>query len=122
VAGHLPGGFTGRCALIITERTDAEGKGMKIVKGMEGLKITRRWVWFISISPVAWRRGQDLDYSYRDFFFFFLMVLGLEPQGLHLEPLHQPFLVIFKFFSQIGSREIICLGWLQTAILLISVS
>jgi hypothetical protein len=55
------------------------------------------------------------------FFFFLFCSTGVWTQGLHLEPLHQPFFV--KRFFEIGSCELfIYLGWLQTAILLISAS
>jgi hypothetical protein len=43
---------------------------------------------------------------------------GVWTQGLHLEPLHQPFSVMG--FFRIGSHELFCLVWLQTMILLIS--
>jgi hypothetical protein len=53
-------------------------------------------------------------------FFFFFKYWGLA-QDLCLEPLRQPFFV--KGIFEIGSRaQTICLGWLQTAILLISAS
>jgi hypothetical protein len=41
-------------------------------------------------------------------------------QGLHLEPLHQPYFC--AGFFKIGSCRTICLGWLSTAILLIFAS
>jgi hypothetical protein len=47
---------------------------------------------------------------------------GVWSQGLHLEPLHQPFFVNFFFFCKIGSHELFAWGWLQTTILLISAS
>jgi hypothetical protein len=45
---------------------------------------------------------------------------GAWNQGLHFEPLHQPFL--WQVFFKIGSHGTICPGWLQTMILLISAS
>jgi hypothetical protein len=63
------------------------------------------------------------------FFFFFPSVLMFElsPQphacwtgALPLEPLYQPFFVIFFFFFEIVSLELFALGWFQTKILLIS--
>jgi hypothetical protein len=54
------------------------------------------------------------------FKFFCVGGTGAWPQGLHLEPLHRPFFVMGIF--EIGSHGSICLGWLQTAILLISSS
>jgi hypothetical protein len=52
-------------------------------------------------------------------FFFFFCHTGVWTQGLYLEPLHQPFFVIFFFFFKIGSRKP---DWLWTSILLISAS
>jgi hypothetical protein len=47
--------------------------------------------------------------------------LGFElSQGLHLEPLHQPY--FFEGFFEIGAHWTICSGWLWTMILLISAS
>jgi hypothetical protein len=43
---------------------------------------------------------------------------GIWTQGLHLKSLYQPFFV--KGYFKKGSRGTICLGWLQTVILLIS--
>jgi hypothetical protein len=40
---------------------------------------------------------------------FFFGNTGAWTQGLHLEPLHSPFFVIFFFFFEIGSREL--LAW-----------
>jgi hypothetical protein len=55
------------------------------------------------------------------FFSFFLSFCGtgLWTQGLHLEPLHKPFFVIF-FWDRVCWT--ICPGWLRTMILLISAS
>jgi hypothetical protein len=51
---------------------------------------------------------------------FFFCSTGAWTQGLHLEPLHQP--IFCEGFLEIGSWGTICLGWLQTTILLISAS
>jgi hypothetical protein len=51
-------------------------------------------------------------------FFFFLQYWGI--QGLHLEPLYQPFFMMG--FFKIGSQELFCPEWLRTTILLISAS
>jgi hypothetical protein len=54
-------------------------------------------------------------------FIYLFCSSGVWIQGLHLEPLHQPFLVMG--FSEIGSCQLlICPGWFQTLILLISAS
>jgi hypothetical protein len=53
-------------------------------------------------------------------FLFFFAVLGLELRPTHLKPLHQPFFV--KGFLQDWVSQTVCLGWLQTVILLISAS
>jgi hypothetical protein len=50
----------------------------------------------------------------------FFFSTGFWTQGLHLEPLHQPF--VWKGFFWDRVSWTICLGWLQTAILLISIS
>jgi hypothetical protein len=58
------------------------------------------------------------------FFLFFFCGTGVWTQGLHLEPLHQPFLwfVLFCLFFQDRVFWTICPGWLPAAILLISAS
>jgi hypothetical protein len=53
-------------------------------------------------------------------FFFFFCSTGIWSQDLHLKPLHQHFFVIGVF--KIGFHELFVPDWLQTAILLISVS
>jgi hypothetical protein len=58
--------------------------------------------------------------SFLLFFFFFFCSTGAWTQGLHLEPLHQPYAC--KGFFMIGFLELFCLGWLWTMILLISAS
>jgi hypothetical protein len=51
--------------------------------------------------------------------FFFFFSTGVWTQGLHLEPLHQPFFV--RVFWEMVSGTI-CPGWLWTMIFLISAS
>jgi hypothetical protein len=51
---------------------------------------------------------------------FFFYGAGIWTQGLHLEPLHQPFIVMSFFWDRVSWT--ICLGWLRTMILLISAS
>jgi hypothetical protein len=51
-------------------------------------------------------------------FFFYFLWTGIWIQGLHLELLHKLFLV--KVLLEIGCLKLLCLGWLWTAILLIS--
>jgi hypothetical protein len=53
-------------------------------------------------------------------FFFVCVVLGAWTQGLHLEPLYQPFFVMGFFWDRVSRT--ICSGWLWTVILLISAS
>jgi hypothetical protein len=55
-----------------------------------------------------------------NFFFLFILGTGAWTQGLHLEPLHQPYFC--EGFFEIGSHELFPRGWLRTAILLISAS
>jgi hypothetical protein len=52
--------------------------------------------------------------------FFFFCSTGVWTQGLHLEPLHQPFFVMRFFWHRVS--QTICPCWFQTMILLISVS
>jgi hypothetical protein len=64
-----------------------------------------------------------LHWAVRIFVFFFFYSTGVWTQGLHLEPLHQPFCVcVWWVFFKIGSLETVCPGWLWTLILLISAS
>jgi hypothetical protein len=51
---------------------------------------------------------------------FFFHCSGVWTQGLHLEPFHQSFFVMGFFRDRV--LQTICLGWLQTVILLISAS
>jgi hypothetical protein len=53
-------------------------------------------------------------------FFFFFCSAGAWIQGLHLDPLHQPYFCDGLFWDRVSRA--ICLGWLQTEILLISAS
>jgi hypothetical protein len=53
------------------------------------------------------------------FFFFFFCGSGIWTQALHLDPLHQNFLM---HFIKIGFLELFALGWLWTTVLLISAS
>jgi hypothetical protein len=53
-------------------------------------------------------------------FFFFFAVLGFELRAYTLSHSTSPFFVLDIF--KIGSCGIICLGWLQTSILLIAAS
>jgi hypothetical protein len=56
--------------------------------------------------------------------FFFFCSTGVWTQGLRLEPLHPPalyFLCVMGFY-EMGVSWTICLGWLQTTIILISAS
>jgi hypothetical protein len=63
-----------------------------------------------NITSIIWFQ---LAYN---FFSFLLCGTGVWTQGLHLEPLHQPF---FKMgFFEIGSWELFAWGWFQTAILI----
>jgi hypothetical protein len=50
----------------------------------------------------------------------FFFSSGARTQGLHLEPLHQPFLWWFFFWDRVSCT--ICPGWLWTTVLLISAS
>jgi hypothetical protein len=52
--------------------------------------------------------------------FFFFCSTRIWTQGLHLEPLHQPFFAMF--FSWDRVLQTICPGWLWAMILLMSVS
>jgi hypothetical protein len=51
---------------------------------------------------------------------FFSFDTGVWTQGLHLDPLHQPFFCDGFFWDRVSRT--ICLGWLQTTILLIPAS
>jgi hypothetical protein len=51
---------------------------------------------------------------------FFFCSTGAWTQGLHLEPLYQPFFCDEVFWDRVS--QTICLGWLWTKILLISAS
>jgi hypothetical protein len=50
----------------------------------------------------------------------FFFSTGIWTQGLHLEPLYQPFFCDEFFWDRVSRT--ICLSWLQTMILLISAS
>jgi hypothetical protein len=66
--------------------------------------------WINKICPITqWKTIQP---------FFFCT--GVLTQGLHLQAFHHPFFVMA--FFKIGFQELVCLGWLQTVILLISAS
>jgi hypothetical protein len=54
------------------------------------------------------------------FCFVLFCCTGVWTQGLHLEPLHQPFFVMDFFWDRVSWT--ICLGWLWTSILPISPS
>jgi hypothetical protein len=56
------------------------------------------------------------------YFFFFFGSTSACTQGLHLQPLHQPFFFLVMDFFQDSVLGIICPGWLPTVILLISAS
>jgi hypothetical protein len=60
------------------------------------------------------------NYCFVCLFLHFFCGTGAWTQGLHLEPLHQPYFCE-RFFRDKVLRTI-CLGWVQTMILLISVS
>jgi hypothetical protein len=61
-----------------------------------------------------------LDKILNFFFFFFFWCAGVWTQGLHLEPLHQPFFCDGIFQDRVSWT--ICLDWFWTVILLISAS
>jgi hypothetical protein len=52
--------------------------------------------------------------------FFVFWSIGVWAQGLHLEPLHQPFFVMGIFQDRVSWT--IPLGWLRTTVFLISAS
>jgi hypothetical protein len=58
-------------------------------------------------------------YDFNLHFFFFFCSTRVWTQGLHLEPLHQPFLFCDSFFQD-RVLQTLCRGWLQIVILLIS--
>jgi hypothetical protein len=62
-------------------------------------------------NPTNWNRKINFFFS-----------TGAWTQGLHLEPLPQPFFCDGFFFFKIGSHKLFALGRLQTDILLISAS
>jgi hypothetical protein len=61
-----------------------------------------------------------LVHSFPSVSFFFFCGTGAWTQGLHLEPLHQPYFCEGFLWDKV--LQTICLGWLWTAILLISAS
>jgi hypothetical protein len=66
--------------------------------------------------------------DYFDLFLHYVLFFGggrrkgtrVWTQGLHLEPLHQPFFMIFFFRDRVSQS--ICPGWLPVTVLLISAS
>jgi hypothetical protein len=85
---------------------DTWGKG----KGA-GLGVKYYICWCVKIIGCMWHNSilqrNYMQESTLHHTFFFFCSTGAWTQGLHLEPLHQPFMLgIFK----IGSRRINCLG------------
>jgi hypothetical protein len=89
-----------------------------VLKGGKGNRLWIKHSYRTGACPVmSFQRIVHLYY----YQFFFFCSTGAWTQGLHLEPLHQPFFVIF-FFFEIRVLWITCLGWLRTLALLISAS
>jgi hypothetical protein len=74
---------------------------------IQGLVLTRQALYHFS-------------HSVSPFLHLFFCGAVVWTQGLHLESLHQPFFLMG--FFKIGSHKLFAQGWLQTMILLISVS
>jgi hypothetical protein len=88
--------------------------------GSEGMR--ERWGWGCedpgqpTSSPLPQHSDALLIYLF--IYLFIYSGTGAWTQDLHFEPLHQPFFCDGYFWDRI--LETICLGWLQTAILLSS--
>jgi hypothetical protein len=87
-------------------------------------KISISYIIFFVIKGFLWHFKMLVCWWWiLSFLFIYLLYFcgtGAWTQGLHLEPLCQPF--VEKGFVKIGSHGTICLGWLWTVILLISAS
>jgi hypothetical protein len=91
------------------------------------LNLAAPWVWARRLQHRAggsnFKRGRrrcEGKFSMWLQNFFFSYGTGVWTQGPHLDPHHQPYFYDGFFWDRIS--QVICLGWLQTKILLVSAS